>query len=192
MPSIAVPATVPFLSATISARCALIGRSLRNRSGFCAPQKTAISPATRWSQQGTLPSTGLTTHNNYWNTVLSNAYTFSPTWLGNLVLDASLLHLTQTRNSDLGFALAFPFQLHSADDFRIRNFRRQPVRHSHHAFPRPAQSGEIPVPLRPEPYCGKSRAQVRSEFHSRAGAQRSVCLYRGTDHPVSVEPRLLP
>ena len=60
-------------------------------------------------QQGTLPSTGLTTHNNYWNVTLSNTYTFSPTWLGTLVLDASLLHLTQTRNSDLGFALAFPF-----------------------------------------------------------------------------------
>ncbi len=60
-------------------------------------------------QQGTLPSTGLTTHNNYWNTVLSNTYIFSPTWLGTLVIDASLLHLTQTRNSDLGFALAFPF-----------------------------------------------------------------------------------
>src|SRR6202011_2866953 len=60
-------------------------------------------------QQATLPSTGLTTHNNYWNTVLSNTYAFSPTWLGTLVLDASLLHLTQTRNSDLGFALAFPF-----------------------------------------------------------------------------------
>ena len=41
--------------------------------------------------------------------MISNAYTFSPTWLGNLVLAASLLHLTQTRNSDLGFALAFPF-----------------------------------------------------------------------------------
>ena len=60
-------------------------------------------------QQGTLPSTGLTTHNNYWNTALSNTYSFSPTWLGTLTLDASLLHLTQTRNSDLGFALAFPF-----------------------------------------------------------------------------------
>ena len=60
-------------------------------------------------EQGTLPSTGLITHNNYSNTVVSNAYTFSPTWLGNLVLASSLLHLTQTRNSDLGFALAFPF-----------------------------------------------------------------------------------
>jgi hypothetical protein len=60
-------------------------------------------------QQGTLPSTGLTTHNNYWNVALSNSYAFNSDWLGNLVLDASLLHLTQARNSDLGFALAFPF-----------------------------------------------------------------------------------
>jgi len=59
--------------------------------------------------QATLPSTGLTTHNNYWNSVISNTYGFSPTWLGTFVFDASLLHLTQTRNSTLGFALAFPF-----------------------------------------------------------------------------------
>jgi len=60
-------------------------------------------------QQATLPSTGLTTHNNYWNTVISNTYAFSPTWLGTFVFDASLLHLTQTRNSNFGFALQFPF-----------------------------------------------------------------------------------
>jgi len=60
-------------------------------------------------QQGALPNTGLTTHNNYFNTVLSNQYAFSPNWLGSFVFDASELHLTQTRNSDLGFALAFPF-----------------------------------------------------------------------------------
>src|ERR1035437_700615 len=59
--------------------------------------------------QATLPSTGLTTHNNYWNSVISNTYAFSSTWLGTLVFDASLLPLTQTRNSTLGFALAFPF-----------------------------------------------------------------------------------
>jgi hypothetical protein len=62
-------------------------------------------------QQATLPSTGLITHNNYWNVALSNTYTFNSTWLGNLVLDASLLHLTQTRNSDLGFAIQFPFSV---------------------------------------------------------------------------------
>jgi len=60
-------------------------------------------------QQATLPSTGLTTHNNYWNTVISNTYGFNPRWLGTFVFDASELHLTQARNSTLGFALAFPF-----------------------------------------------------------------------------------
>ncbi|HLW83720.1 MAG TPA: TonB-dependent receptor [Candidatus Sulfotelmatobacter sp.] len=64
-------------------------------------------------QQATLPSTGLTTHNNYWNTVISNTYLFGPTWLGTFVFDASELHLTQARNSTLGFALQFPFSLTS-------------------------------------------------------------------------------
>jgi len=60
-------------------------------------------------QQGTLPSTGLLTHNNYLNMVIGNSYAFSPSWLGTFVFEASALHLTQTRNSNLGFALAFPF-----------------------------------------------------------------------------------
>jgi hypothetical protein len=60
-------------------------------------------------QQGTLPSTGLLTHNNYLSLVIGNQYTFTPTLVGNLVLNAGGLHLTQSRNSDLGFALAFPF-----------------------------------------------------------------------------------
>jgi hypothetical protein len=60
-------------------------------------------------QQATLPSTGLTSHNNYWNSVVSNTFAFSPTWLGTFVFDAGSLHLAQARNSDLGFALAFPF-----------------------------------------------------------------------------------
>jgi hypothetical protein len=60
-------------------------------------------------QQGALPSTGATSHNNYFNLVIGQQFTFSPEWLGSLVLDFSGLHLTQTRNSDLGFALAFPF-----------------------------------------------------------------------------------
>ena len=60
-------------------------------------------------EQGTLPSTGLLTHNNYFNAVVGNQYVFSPAWLVQSVLAASGLHLTQTRNSDFGFALAFPF-----------------------------------------------------------------------------------
>jgi hypothetical protein len=60
-------------------------------------------------QQGTLPSTGLLTHNNYMNIVAGNQYVFSPVWLAQSVFSAGELHLTQTRNSNLGFALAFPF-----------------------------------------------------------------------------------
>src|SRR5579871_3696908 len=70
-------------------------------------------------QQATLPSTGLTTHNNYWNTVLSNTYAFNARWLGTFVFDASELHLTQTRTSTLGFALAFPF---SATSLTVSGF----------------------------------------------------------------------
>jgi hypothetical protein len=60
-------------------------------------------------EQATLPSTGATTHNNYLNIVLSNQFAFSPDWVGSFVFGYSGLHLTQSRNSDLGFALAFPF-----------------------------------------------------------------------------------
>jgi hypothetical protein len=65
-------------------------------------------------QQATLPSTGATSHNNYLNLVLSNQYTFSPTWVGSFVFGASALHLTAARNSSLGFALAFPFSATSS------------------------------------------------------------------------------
>jgi hypothetical protein len=60
-------------------------------------------------QQAALPSTGATSYSNYWNFVLGQQFTFTPDWLGAFTFDASYLHLTQTRNSALGFALAFPF-----------------------------------------------------------------------------------
>ncbi len=60
-------------------------------------------------QQATLPSTGATSVARYWTLALSNQYVFSPTWVGSLMLDAGFLHHTEARNSNLGFALAFPF-----------------------------------------------------------------------------------
>jgi hypothetical protein len=60
-------------------------------------------------QQAALPSTGATSHNNYFSLVASNQYTFNQHWLGILVINVSGLHLTATRNSNLGFALDFPF-----------------------------------------------------------------------------------
>ena len=60
-------------------------------------------------EQGTLPSTGATWHSNYMNLVLGQQFIFSPTWLGTFSLAASGLRLNEYRNSQLGFALAFPF-----------------------------------------------------------------------------------
>lgn len=60
-------------------------------------------------QQATLPSTGASAFYNYGNLVLNNQYSFTPTWLGSFTFDASYLHHTEKRNSNLGFALAFPF-----------------------------------------------------------------------------------
>ena len=59
-------------------------------------------------QQATLPSTGASSHSNYANLLLNHQYTFSPTWLGSFTFDSSGLHHTETRNDNLGFALAFP------------------------------------------------------------------------------------
>jgi hypothetical protein len=73
-------------------------------------------------QQGTLPSTGATSHNNYMNLAIGNQLVFSPTWLGSLVFDASGLHLTESRNSDLGFALAFPFSSTSSTISGLESF----------------------------------------------------------------------
>jgi hypothetical protein len=65
-------------------------------------------------EQAALPSTGVEQHNNYMNMVISNQFTLRPSWLGAFVFDASGLHLTAARNSNLGFALAFPFTATSA------------------------------------------------------------------------------
>ncbi len=111
IPSIPVPATVPIPFRDYLGSLRFDWAQSAKSQWFLRASEDSYLTHNALVQQATLPSTGLTTHNNYWNTVLSNTYTFSPTWLGTLVLDASLLHLTQTRNSDLGFALQFPFSV---------------------------------------------------------------------------------
>jgi hypothetical protein len=110
-PSIAVPATVPIPFRDYLSSLRLDWAQSSKSTWFLRTSQDSYLTHNALVQQATLPSTGLTTHNNYWNVALSNTYTFSSTWLGNLVLDASLLHLTQTRNSDLGFAVQFPFSV---------------------------------------------------------------------------------
>jgi hypothetical protein len=109
VPSIAVPANVPvpFRDYFGSAR---LDYAESERSRFYV-RGTVDNYITHNNlvQQGTLPSTGLLSHNNYLSLVLGQQYVYSPRVLGTLVLNASGLHLTQARNSELGFALAFPF-----------------------------------------------------------------------------------
>jgi hypothetical protein len=60
-------------------------------------------------QQGALPSTGAEWHSNYLNLAIGQQTVFSPRLTGSLTLGGSGLHMTESRNADLGFALAFPF-----------------------------------------------------------------------------------
>jgi hypothetical protein len=107
--SIPVPATVPIPFRDYLGSLRLDWAQSANSRWFLRGSQDSYTTHNALVEQGTLPSTGLLTHNNYWNAVLSNTDTFNSTWIGNLVLASSLLHLTQTRNSNLGFALAFPF-----------------------------------------------------------------------------------
>ena len=111
VPSISVPANVPIPFRDYIGSMRFDWAESPKSQWFLRTSQDSYLTRNALVQQATLPSTGLTTHNNYWNTALSNTYAFSPTWLGTLVLDASLLHLTQTRNSNLGFALKFPFSV---------------------------------------------------------------------------------
>jgi hypothetical protein len=109
VPSIATPATVPVPFRDYISSLRLDWAQSPRSLWFLRASQDSYLSRNALVAQGALPSTGLTTHNNYLNAVLSNAYAFNPKWAGNLVVAASLLHLTQTRNSGLGFALAFPF-----------------------------------------------------------------------------------
>ncbi len=107
--SIAVPTNVPIPFRDYIGSMRLDWAQSEKSQWFLRASEDSYLTHNALVQQATLPSTGLTTHNNYWNGVVGNTYAFGPTWVGTLVLDASELHLTQARNSTLGFALAFPF-----------------------------------------------------------------------------------
>jgi len=119
VPSIAVPASVPIPFRDYLGSLRLDWAQSQKSQWFLRVSQDSYLTRNNLVQQATLPSTGLTTHNNYWNSVVSNTYAFSPTWVGTFVFDASRLHLTQQRNSTLGFALAFPF---SATSLTVSGF----------------------------------------------------------------------
>lgn len=107
--SIATPANVPIPFRDYFGSLRLDWAQSTKSQWFLRASEDNYTTHNSLVQQGTLPSTGLLTHNNYLSLVIGNQFLFSPGRLGKLVLNASGLHLTQTRNSNLGFALAFPF-----------------------------------------------------------------------------------
>jgi hypothetical protein len=109
VPSIAIPQSVPIPFRDSMGSVRFDWAQSTKSQWFLRASEDSYLTHNNLVAQATLPSTGLTTHANYWNSVISHTYSFTPTWLGTFVFDASLLHLTQTRNSTLGFALAFPF-----------------------------------------------------------------------------------
>ncbi len=117
-------------------------------------------------QQATLPTTGATSHSNYMNMVLGNSFSFSPTWLGLLTIDASYLHHTEARNQDLGICSCVSVQLHHAHNFWIRNIRRQSICNADYSVSGAAKSGEVSVALRRKPHDGKPQSALRREFYS--------------------------
>ena len=86
-------------------------------------------------QQATLQSTGATTHANYFNVVVNNTFAFTPTWLGSFTFTASTLNNTQARNSNLGFALAFPFSATTSTISGFETFGDQQFMTGITAFP---------------------------------------------------------
>lgn len=109
VPSINVPSTVPIPFRDYLGSARFDWAQSAKSSWFLRTSEDNYVTNNALVEQGTLPSTGLLTHNNYWNVALSNTYIFNSDTVGTLVLGGSLLHLTQTRDSNFGFALAFPF-----------------------------------------------------------------------------------
>src|SRR5580698_7380211 len=111
IPAISVPPTVPIPFRDYLGTLRFDWAQSLKSTWFLRVSEDNYTTHNALVQQATAPSTGLLTHNNYWNVALSNTYAFNSNWLGSFVFDASLLHLTQTRNSDLGFAIQFPFSV---------------------------------------------------------------------------------
>ena len=109
VPSIAVPRStpVPFRDALFSGR---LDWAQSNRSQwFLRGSLDRNHTENDLVQQAALPSTGATTTSDYFSVLVSNQLQFTPAWSGTLTLQANSFHHTKARNSDLGFAFAFPF-----------------------------------------------------------------------------------
>jgi hypothetical protein len=122
VPSITVPSSIPVPFRDYDGTARFDWQQSDRSQWFFRISGDSYLTSNALVQQGTLPSTGATTHNNYFNFAIGDHFAFSPDWLGSFAFGGSLLHLTQTRNSDLGFALAFPFSSTTATTSGLETF----------------------------------------------------------------------
>ena len=191
VPSIAVPQTVPIPFRDYIGSLRFDWAQSTKSQWFLRTSADSYLTHNNLVQQATLPSTGLTSHNNYWNTVISNTYAFGPTWLGTFVFDASLLHLTQTRNSTQGFALAFPFSATSLTVSGFETYGDNQFATPITFFPSLRNQQKYQFRYDVGHATGRSLFQVRCEFHSRARAQRRLSRKPGDAVHIPRRPEFL-
>jgi len=107
--SINVPAIVPIPFHDALGTFRLDWQQSANSQWFLRAAVDAYLTENDLIQQGTLPTTGATSHSNYLNLAIGQQYEFSPTWVGSFLLGASTLHHTEAASQHLGFSLQFPF-----------------------------------------------------------------------------------
>jgi hypothetical protein len=107
--SIAVPQNVPVPFNDFVGMVRLDWKQSTRSQWFMRASEDSYLTKNDLIQQGTLPSTGATSHSNYLNLGIGEQFTFSPTWVGSFLFGASGLHRTEERNDYLGFTLDFPF-----------------------------------------------------------------------------------
>jgi hypothetical protein len=107
--SIAVPSSVPVPFNDFLGMVRLDWKQSTRSQWFLRASTDSYLTRNDLIQQGTLPSTGATSHSNYLNLGIGEQYAFSSSWVGSFLLGASGLHRTEQRNNYLGFTLDFPF-----------------------------------------------------------------------------------
>ena len=107
--SIAVPNNVPVLFRDYLGTLRFDWAQSARSQWFLRAATDNYTTDNAFVQQATLASTGATSRSNYMNLVLGQQFIFGPSWVGSFTFGASGLRLTESRNSNLGFALAFPF-----------------------------------------------------------------------------------
>ena len=78
VPSITVPANVPIPFRDYLGSLRFDWAESAKSQWFLRMSEDSYLTHNALVAQGTLPSTGLTTHNNYWNSVISNTYDIQP------------------------------------------------------------------------------------------------------------------